>query len=406
MPRPDDATRELLMGFESLGGFRHGCEFGLVQREAGIEPLGLLRWAEMYPEELAHALYNRFEGVGSAEQTALYIDHVGKYRTRDKLFGMRCQTFVFASSTPEDKMLSSARTRLLFLKNKMLNDLEEGKKIFVYKLSNRRIHNDEFSDLYRAIRGYGDTVLLYVRLADDEHPFPTVEWQAPGLMVGYIDKFTQQGGGVDVPVPFDSWVTLCRAADIVRRSNPIGAFAIQSSVQRRTTRNVWTWALRTAGETGQTFRGSLLAHIAHEGDVLNEAALIGGKRDAGRAIQGFAITVPLPASEIEYRALFPDGTWTDWRPGGAFVGSRGRSLSLRGFAVRLLGQAAADFECRYGAVFLGEPEMIEAAGGQECRSASGADLEAMVVLLRRRTPETARAAGPSLEQPATLRAVG
>ena len=37
----DEATRALLLRFESLGA---DCEFGLVQRRYGAEPLGLLRW--------------------------------------------------------------------------------------------------------------------------------------------------------------------------------------------------------------------------------------------------------------------------------------------------------------------------------------------------------------------------
>jgi tetratricopeptide (TPR) repeat protein len=62
-------TRDILMCFESLGGTHQGCEFGNVQRHYGAEPLGLLRWAEMTPDNLMAALECGFEGVGDPENT-------------------------------------------------------------------------------------------------------------------------------------------------------------------------------------------------------------------------------------------------------------------------------------------------------------------------------------------------
>jgi hypothetical protein len=45
---PDlDAVRGFFPGFENLGG---NCEFGLVQRHFGAEPLSLLRWTATPPE--------------------------------------------------------------------------------------------------------------------------------------------------------------------------------------------------------------------------------------------------------------------------------------------------------------------------------------------------------------------
>ncbi len=64
------ALQDLMLRFAALGD---NCEFGLVQRQAGAEPLGLLRFAGFHiPAErrlgrLIEALDREFEGVGRPE---------------------------------------------------------------------------------------------------------------------------------------------------------------------------------------------------------------------------------------------------------------------------------------------------------------------------------------------------
>ena len=52
--------RDLVLQFESLGD---NCEFGLVQRKAGAEPLGLLRFSSAPLPRLVRALRERFDGL-------------------------------------------------------------------------------------------------------------------------------------------------------------------------------------------------------------------------------------------------------------------------------------------------------------------------------------------------------
>jgi hypothetical protein len=54
------SDRELVIQFESLGD---NCELGLVQRMAGAEPLGLLRFAGVPLRHLIRAMEARFEGM-------------------------------------------------------------------------------------------------------------------------------------------------------------------------------------------------------------------------------------------------------------------------------------------------------------------------------------------------------
>ena len=64
-------------------------------------------------------------------------------------------------------------------------------KIFVYRVTDRNLREEEIDSIWRAVRAYGDSTLLYVRYEDAEHPNGTVAIVKPGLMVGYMDRFKQ-----------------------------------------------------------------------------------------------------------------------------------------------------------------------------------------------------------------------
>ena len=72
----DRQVRDLILQFESLGGRMLGCEFGIFQRDCGAEPLGLLRWADMPYDGIVSVLESRFEGVGTEENTVLFLSAI------------------------------------------------------------------------------------------------------------------------------------------------------------------------------------------------------------------------------------------------------------------------------------------------------------------------------------------
>jgi tetratricopeptide (TPR) repeat protein len=203
--------------FESLGGLGQGCEFGLVQRLAGIEPLGLLRWARMRPENLTAALEARFEGVGTPEQTELsFYEEVTpddpEYTVRDKRFGMDMHTFTKRSDIPFDKMYKSTCRRLAFLKTKLLDDLAVAEKIFVYKIFRRNLGRGEVEAIHALLLRYGPVTLLYVRSSDAEHPGGSVEWWGDRLLVGYIQRFSMTDAGEAVTPLMAEWTSICAGA--------------------------------------------------------------------------------------------------------------------------------------------------------------------------------------------------
>lgn len=99
-----------------------------------------------------------------------------------------------------------------FLREKLLTALKEGSKIFVYKSSVRTLNDEQLRGLHGAVRLFGKSALLYVRVEDATHPNGTVELAAPGLMIGYIDHFTHSPTDEFLGPSANSWAEICRLA--------------------------------------------------------------------------------------------------------------------------------------------------------------------------------------------------
>ena len=203
--------------FESLGGTGQGCEFGIVQLVAGgAEPLGLLRWSHIPSANLAEALENRFDGVGSPEQTLIDFYPTAdpanpEYRSIDTRYEFGMHTHVYKKDLSKEKMFAQTCLRMKFLRRKLIQDLEDGVKIFVHKIFERNLTDEELGRLYRAVRSYGDNSLLYVRYEDQEHPSGSVVQADDGLFIGYISGFsmtfpTGRLQRIDLP----AWSSICK----------------------------------------------------------------------------------------------------------------------------------------------------------------------------------------------------
>jgi len=195
--------RDLFMKFESLG---ITCEFGMVQRRFGAEPLNLLRWTTAEPHELTAAIENALDGVGDPENTIIEITH-GEYTTRDSRYYLFAHTFIMASSEPLEEFSVQQCKRLQYLSRKFMDDLKSNKKIYVYAAEpNDTLTDEQANRLYDALHGHSPNVrLLCVRPSDDESCWGEVMKIREGLFFGYIDKVST------VDISFDRWVSLCRS---------------------------------------------------------------------------------------------------------------------------------------------------------------------------------------------------
>jgi tetratricopeptide (TPR) repeat protein len=195
------SEENLFAQFQSLGS---GCEFGLLQRQFGAEPLDLLRWASITPRGLIRLLECRFEGIGSMATTSIKPEG-GNYALTDGLFDMQMQTFIATSTETAETLLPKLCRRQIYLANKMKESLAEADRIAVYKAA-YPIEDEDIQRLARALALYGNNMLLVVRLADADHPPGSLEAGPNSVLLGYIDRFSN----VDISV--EAWTSVCRQA--------------------------------------------------------------------------------------------------------------------------------------------------------------------------------------------------
>jgi len=202
------SPEEILSHFEGLG---ENCEFGLVQRQYGLEPISLLRWVSISITGLIHSLEDGLQDVGNPANTSLVVHPPGEeYFVRDAFYRFGMHTFVNKDSIPEQRFYEQQCRRLRFLGRKLREDLQGGERVFVH-FRKENTSPTQLRRLHQAVRRYGETTLLFVQLSNAAHPPGTVELADQGLLIGYIDRFGKiPPYGWDIA--FDTWLKICRAA--------------------------------------------------------------------------------------------------------------------------------------------------------------------------------------------------
>ncbi len=197
--------RRLLEAFESVG---ENCEFGFLQRQLGVEPLGLLRWAGSPYKELMTALANDFAGVGDPEYTRFDVWD-GEYVIFDTRYGLRTHTWITPRDVTTQRFMETACTRLRFLVRKFREDAG-GERVLV-RASEEPLSPRDIRDLHHALRRYGPNVLLHVTPVGDRGGANAVDWLDDGLMVAGIHHLGHKpDDSWDIPV--NDWMTICRKA--------------------------------------------------------------------------------------------------------------------------------------------------------------------------------------------------
>lgn len=206
-PAPQLPRDQMIMRFESLGD---NCEFGLVQRLMGAEPLGLLRFSYIELRQLLRGLRCGFDRLGDPDTTEISTFGVDKeIVVRESLYGMTYHTYQYESQIDLDTVHRQQITRLSFLRRKLLEDIGNGEKIFVLKRT-PPLRPEEVLPLYAVLNELGRNWLLWMLPSDKAHPPGTVELLLPGLLRGYIDRFAPNENAHDLS--FAAWTAVCEAA--------------------------------------------------------------------------------------------------------------------------------------------------------------------------------------------------
>jgi len=214
------ASAKMMLRFESLG---ENCEFGLVQRRSGVDPLGLFRFASAPLPKLMGALAARFAGMGDPAHLVIEVSPNGReYMVFEKRFEFRYHAWVAVHEKTAEDVLAREVRRLPFLVRKLLADLSEGAKLFVFH-GMQPLTQAQAGGLARAIRGFGPGTLLWVELADAENPPGSVRRLGDGLLKGHMDRFAPGDNAHDISL--QCWTDLCAAALAAAAQEPLPELA-------------------------------------------------------------------------------------------------------------------------------------------------------------------------------------
>jgi hypothetical protein len=208
---------DLMFRFESIG---NNCEFGLVQRRLNAEPVGLLRFAGIWPEHLLQGLRTGFEGIDDPAQIYLETEqNAGReeYVVCCQSYGVRFHSFMPVSETPPDAMRQKMAAHLKFLRRKFLEQLAAGTSIFT-------LHHPacateaQARPFLHALRHWGPTALLFV--TPDTLPPGSVHQLAPDLFHAHTDRIMRVDHPDDINVP--AWLSICANAYRLWREAGLG----------------------------------------------------------------------------------------------------------------------------------------------------------------------------------------
>ena len=218
-PRPMDSARDkenVEHGFETLvQSFENlcdTCEFGLVQRHYGVEPVSLFRFAGVTPEKLVELLALEFAPIGDPQHTRVEDQH-DEYLIYDDRGYFILHSMVKKSEVHAQRYLQQQTARLGFLKRKQIADLQAARKTFICRRTGDAISDEMLLVLSAGMRRYGDNLLLGIRVADADNPIGTVRWLNEDIMIGHIGfTFFNDASAVD----HEGWLKVLQRAAILR----------------------------------------------------------------------------------------------------------------------------------------------------------------------------------------------
>jgi tetratricopeptide (TPR) repeat protein len=210
-----ERLKQLMLAFEGLGD---NCEFGMVQRHFGAEPLGLLRFSGIRPQQVAELLSEEFERLGDPDHTRLHEAADGSFMVEDDRGYYHMHTFLKKDDIEPGKLLAQQIKRINFLKRELMEDLRSGEKILVCKQTDQRISDTMLLTLSERLGIYGKNILVGIRLADQQHPAGSVDHLTEDILVGYVAAMYTQEPSTHKMIDFVSWKNILETAYRHRKS--------------------------------------------------------------------------------------------------------------------------------------------------------------------------------------------
>lgn len=162
-------------------------------------------------------------------------------------------------------------------------------------------------------------------------------------------------------------------------------------------------AAQPAVAAEESLKLQLGMHIRNRGDANFPGGVWAGQMAENLWVEAISIKLQetLTSRDIEYKGLSANGFETPWLSDGAVCGTKGISLPLIGFAIRLKPDAAAQYDCEYSGFFQSGITVGPLKNGVPCRSKTASD-PVVGIRLRviKRAGAKASAAAPAAPQAA------
>ncbi|GBR38620.1 hypothetical protein AA101099_1269 [Neoasaia chiangmaiensis NBRC 101099] len=208
--------RDLALRFVSLGD---NCEFGIVQRRLGADPLDLYRFSAV---PIAWILYGFDRGFAGIDQSGphevteqlqgdgnrYWYVYQREYRIQFES-GVRCDTKSLAD------MRRDSLRRMPFLAWRLMDTLRSGDRILVFRRETP-LHPAEISALSHRLAALGSAQALVVH-PDPTQDNPTIQRVARNVANGTIASFADPTRVVDTIRP-DLWLPLMQQAQTLLSS--------------------------------------------------------------------------------------------------------------------------------------------------------------------------------------------
>jgi hypothetical protein len=202
------ADSDLVLQFESIGD---NCELGLVQRRAGAEPLGLLRFAGAPLRNVVRALHARFASIADPGHVRINAEN-GEYMVKLTKFDFNYHAHVKVGEMEPEALRQQQIRTVGFLTGKLISDLEDPAKILVFR-QNEPLSAGDLVDLRISLSVYGPGILLWVQEACPGHPPGSVDVADERMMVGYVRRLARREAVPDLD--FESWMRVLRQAHAI-----------------------------------------------------------------------------------------------------------------------------------------------------------------------------------------------